>query len=463
MTSNITIGLKETNSAGDFRPNPVMRLRFFKTLPSAGILGLLILLGLPLQLSAQTKDSNSPPSNRWLVIMETSASMQPRAVTAEQIAAGLVSSGMNGQMRPGDTVGVWTFDGSLHTGDFPLQVWNPQSAKTIAQQVFTFLHSRKYEGQSRLDNVVAAMNQVVKNSEYITIILISDGMKTLNGIPFDEKINAAYQQWQNEQTKARMPFVTLLRAAHGKMAQYAVSAPPWPINLPPLPKEMLALAKTEMPKPAPAPKPAAPRIGAPLILRGKPKEATSESPSTASNAVPAAATAKQGSGGQTTEVQAAVSGPLTHGESESTPETTTEQANQNKNPPAVKPEPSATGIPSEVNSLETTATRSEFAKTSSETTEATVPNVHSETQVGAEGPDDKGREPLPGAAQTSSAPSQVAVVAGTTPDKGNLTLLWIGIPVALGVCAVTLLLVLRRSRNAEQASLITRSFDRDKR
>src|SRR5208283_5183287 len=57
------------------------------------------------------------------------------------------------------------------------------------------------------------------------------------GTPLEDRINASYQQWRDQQQKARMPFVTILRARNGEVGAYAVNTPPWPLQVPRLAEE----------------------------------------------------------------------------------------------------------------------------------------------------------------------------------------------------------------------------------
>src|SRR5690606_7688488 len=198
-------------------------------------------------LSAQ-ETNNEAPSNRWLLIVDTSNGMKERAESAHQILARLLASGVNGQLREGDSIGVWTFNDDLETGVFPLQIWTPQAQDTIAERVYKFLQAQKHEKSSRLDRLAADMNQVIKASDFITVIILSDGSSRIRGTPFDDQINASYKEWQEQQRKRQLPFVTLLRAEHGTVKHFAVNTPPFPFDLPPLPEELLKPRTTPPPK-----------------------------------------------------------------------------------------------------------------------------------------------------------------------------------------------------------------------
>ena len=242
--------------------------------------GLLLLWAIAPQhsFSQATATAAARPPNRWLLILETSRAMQPRAEAVAQIAGNLVLSGMSGQMRAGDTLGVWTFNRDLHAGSFPLQTVARDNTKTIAERVALFVAQQNFEGRASRDKVFPLMNTVISNSEFITVILISGGGETFSGTPFDQAINAIHKQWQAQQDKARLPFLTMLRAQQGRITDFEVGRPPGPLNLPPLPPELLVpdpvVEKPVPPKPVETPPaPVVPN----LIVHGKKPEPVSES------------------------------------------------------------------------------------------------------------------------------------------------------------------------------------------
>lgn len=174
-------------------------------------------------------------SNRYLFIVETSASMQPRGSGTLQMLVQLLMSGLNGNLRRGDTLGVWTFNEQLYAGRFPLQVWSPERRQTIAQRVTEFLRKQPLEKAPDLNLAMAEMLRVIKNSDNITVILFSDGSGQMRGTPFDDQINAVYWEQFLKMQKAGMPFVTVLRAHGGVIASHSVNFAPWPVDIPIIP------------------------------------------------------------------------------------------------------------------------------------------------------------------------------------------------------------------------------------
>ncbi|MFO1475735.1 MAG: hypothetical protein U1F98_03670 [Verrucomicrobiota bacterium] len=219
-------------------------------------------------------------SNRWLFIVETSGSMEERAPGIQRIIQGLLANGAGDQMRSGDTIGLWTYTDQVLPSQFPLQTWSPENASVIADRMNSYVKSQPFEKKGRFERVLPDVQKLITNSQFITVVLISDGAEKMRGTPFDKQINAAYDTWRKEQNKSLIPFVTILRADHGKITRAAVTAPPWPLEMPPLPPELTnrppvetaapappARPTTRQPPPAAAPRPAP--TAKPLIISGK--------------------------------------------------------------------------------------------------------------------------------------------------------------------------------------------------
>jgi hypothetical protein len=213
--------------------------------------------------------------NRYLLVVETSSCMANRVKGISATLEGALAARMKDQLRTGDTLGLWTFNEELYTGMFPLQTWSPETEKKIGPEVTKHLRQQRYTKRPRLDNVMVALQQVIRDSEFITVVLVTSGQNGIKGTPFDEAINNVFRDWSKKQEEARMPLVTVLRARRGRITDYRVSVTPFPIEMPPLPVELDPHAVAQKAKPrVPAhtelfkPQPNAP-IGQPLIVSGK--------------------------------------------------------------------------------------------------------------------------------------------------------------------------------------------------
>jgi hypothetical protein len=376
----------------------------------AGLLCLAVLTSCPLL--AQTGVAKTPlPSNRCLLVVETSRSMQRRADGVVLAVQKLLKSGLAEQLRPGDTLGVWTYNESLYAGRFPLQTWSPEAQEGITLRTVAFLKEQKYEKQASFDKVLPALSRLISGSPLITIILISSADETIHGTLFDAQINEFYQKWQDVQQKARMPFVTVLRARDGQFADFTVNTPPWPVQMPRMPQEV-QMAETVQTPVTKAVRTLPPPIAQPRILSGtgkksQPEEAPAPKPSTAPLPVPE-------------PKREIAKGPET--KPIASPPATPDAAPA---PPPPAPEPVA------------------------------VPAA-----AGKASSDADAARPLPAAPSTVSVPpvqTATAVPAGTLV---GWPIIWIAGLVLAGVAIGLVILLRRRSHAAPGASLITQSFER---
>jgi hypothetical protein len=250
---------------------------------------LLVLVWLRGLEAAQT---NAPPGNRFLLIVDTSKAMERRAGAVLQSVQDLFQNGLAPRLAAGDTLGVWTFNQQLFTGRFPLQHWWTTNGPEIQNRVLGFLREQKYENLSSLDSVLPALHGLIRQSPALNVILISDGSDAIRGTPFDEAINVVFNKWSATQRKANLPLLTLLSARNGSVADFSVSPAPWPLewpaalaakpatsavptstepavsNLPPVAPAVVASAQATLPAPpVPQPQAADPAVpGVPLAL-----------------------------------------------------------------------------------------------------------------------------------------------------------------------------------------------------
>jgi hypothetical protein len=208
------------------------------------------------------------PENRYLLVVETSAATANRVDGICEAVQGALVSGMKGQLHSGDTLGLWTFNQDLSTGKFPLQTWTPEADQTVRAAVLKHLRQQRCAKRPLLDPVMVALKQVILDSDFLTVVLITSGQAPIRGTPFDQKINEIFNDWGQKQQDARMPMLTVLRAKKGRITDYRISAAPFPIEMPPLPAELDPRALAQ--KATPVPKPQAPPVmGQPLIVSGK--------------------------------------------------------------------------------------------------------------------------------------------------------------------------------------------------
>lgn len=210
-------------------------------------------------------------SNRWLFVVETSRAMKKQLPAAQECVQGLLLSAMNGQMRAGDTFGVWTYDSELHAGDFPMQLWTPDVRLGLAQFTANFIKQQKCKGKAHLDKVMPDLLGLIQSSDTITVLVFSDGYEPFEGTPFDETVNTIYEQHRKELRDAEIPFVTVLQGRGGTITKCTINSTVGMISIPAIPQPEIIVQKPE-PQPvveaAAVPiAPAAPvKTNAPLIL-----------------------------------------------------------------------------------------------------------------------------------------------------------------------------------------------------
>ena len=202
--------------------------------------------------------------NRFLFIFDTSSDMKRRVPAVQRAVAALLATSASGQIRSNDSLGVWTFDQELHTGQFPLQLWQPDNSALIISNLNVFVGQQSYSKQTGFDTLVPPLNQVVQSSERLTVVIVCDGNGDIHGTPYDVGINQIFQQRQAERQKARLPIAIAIRSQLGHYVDCIVSFPPQPVSLPVFPPMPEAPAP---PKIVPTP----PRVVVPpLIIIGTP-------------------------------------------------------------------------------------------------------------------------------------------------------------------------------------------------
>ncbi len=196
---------------------------------------LLLLIG---RLEPVTADEAISPraENRFLFVVETSSAMTRFSKATKETVASLIESGVQGQVRPGDTFGLWVFNERLNA-TFQMQRWSADENKNLAAGVSDFLTKVRLEKKGDLRVVLSPLEPLVTASRALTVILISSGDQPIRGTPFDEEINAIYPLYAREFRNAKTPFVTILVARNGKWAAYSVNSSRGPLQIPnpPLP------------------------------------------------------------------------------------------------------------------------------------------------------------------------------------------------------------------------------------
>ncbi|HEY1790137.1 MAG TPA: hypothetical protein VGJ73_18465 [Verrucomicrobiae bacterium] len=233
--------------------------------------------------------SNQPRvENRLLLVFDTSSAMKRRLPNEAKAIDQLFQLTLNGKLRPGDSVGIWTFSRDLHLGQFPQQDWTPDMVNSLPPEIEGFLKKQRYAKDTRFEALIPTVNEVVRTSPRLTIVIFCDGDGQVNGIPGAASINASFKQHQHDMDKARMPFVIVLRSQfdRNQVGHYVgcTISSAQDVILPQFPPMQLP------PPPAPTPVKVAPQqpppVAPPLIVIGTNSETKPQTPVTAPPAAP---------------------------------------------------------------------------------------------------------------------------------------------------------------------------------
>jgi len=175
------------------------------------------------------------PEERWLLIFDTSAAMKKRLPAVEVAVKNFFTTGGSGQLQAGDSVGVWTFDQQLRTGQFPLIHWPPVNVGETASNLVAFVRQQHFTGKTSFAALQPLLGEVINHSERLTVIVYCDGQDVISWTPYAEGINRTFGQNQDERKSARQPFALLLRTQQGKFTGCAVNFPPGTFSIPAFP------------------------------------------------------------------------------------------------------------------------------------------------------------------------------------------------------------------------------------
>jgi hypothetical protein len=226
------------------------------------VFALLVAILLIPALHAQPESQNI--QNRFLLVFDTSAVMKKCLPTTRAAVKKLFFSMMNGQLQPGDTIGVWTFAQEVGPGRFPLQQWKPENAATIASNVTAFVESQRYRKSTDFKATMLLLGAIVQDSDRLTVLIFCDGDGKITRTPFDDAINTIFEKNSRPLQKALQPFVVVLRSQAGVYVGYTVNSAAESVNFPQFPP----LPQPAEPANAPVVPPKPVVLAPPLIIIG---------------------------------------------------------------------------------------------------------------------------------------------------------------------------------------------------
>lgn len=202
--------------------------------------------------------AESDSSYRYLIVLENSARMDRQREVALDTVHQLILNGIQGRIRDGDVLGIWTFRQQLNRDRFRPLIWSPGRARDAANAVYRTLRDAGFAEEPNLDLAVAGVIAAAQATDRLTVFLVVSGTQQIRGSSFDPEINQVFQQHAAAMRKNQKPFVVVLVMDQGQTVAHATNPGGGKIYIPPLP-EISAPVEAE-----PAPTSSATGVTAPL-------------------------------------------------------------------------------------------------------------------------------------------------------------------------------------------------------
>jgi len=208
-------------------------------------------------------------SNRFLFVIDTSAGMKPFEKGVQDSLFDMISTGMRGKMTNGDTYGLWLLGGDEIDMSFKMETWREKFKVEMGARTAMHVKEHGYRGKLDMAQSMKDVLAIVRGVGDVTLIFISNGETPLIKTPFDNAINARFQELAPVMKQKKATINTVLAAQDGKLVAWAVNSPDFPVEVPYVP-----------PKPKPAPM-VATKTPAPQATNTAPVTVASEAPTPA--------------------------------------------------------------------------------------------------------------------------------------------------------------------------------------
>lgn len=159
---------------------------------------------------------------RVLFLVETSSAMNASKLSLNSSMQSIIDSGLDGQLEYGDTIGIWTYNDKLNT-DCPMIMWRGEHVQDIKGAVKEWMSRQKYVHRAQFSNVLPLLQTVIRSSQRLIVIWISNGDDAISGTPFDKSINELQKEFRADFHKQHIPFVTLLVVRKGAIVDFTVN------------------------------------------------------------------------------------------------------------------------------------------------------------------------------------------------------------------------------------------------
>lgn len=195
--------------------------------PPLTLLWLLAQAGNP---SAQTLPPE--PVYRYLFVVDLSRAMAPHADAVRRAIFDCIAGGFDGQILPGETFGIWTYNDTANPRHFPPLTWQPSAAAEYADVAFRFLNLQRWQRTARPDLMLAEVFSAIRASPALTVFWFSATPVSMRNTPFGDSLEAFYRQIAAETQRARKPLLTTLVARSGEIAHAEAGFAVQPVRVP---------------------------------------------------------------------------------------------------------------------------------------------------------------------------------------------------------------------------------------
>ena len=209
------------------------------------VTGLLLAMMIPVLDAAPAAPTRRPV--RHVIVVENTKNMDRQREPAADIASRLILQGFGQRARAGDGVELWLVEDRVRTDVFERFTWERLRAVERSNEAFRLLRDLQPKvATATLGGVVPAAAATHATAGPTVIYLVTSGVDSLLGTPYDEAVNAIFFGHREKLRKARIPFVTVLVAQDGAWAGHGVTPGDRTPFIPPLPQP-----KPEAPPPPP--------------------------------------------------------------------------------------------------------------------------------------------------------------------------------------------------------------------
>jgi hypothetical protein len=100
--------------------------------------------------------------------------------------------------------------------------WNPRTKRLVADRFARKVAAQEFSGAADLGAAMAEVNRLIAAADELTVLILNDGTRALEGTAFDIAINAAYPPVSSGSVEPSSLYLTTLTARAGQMIGWSV-------------------------------------------------------------------------------------------------------------------------------------------------------------------------------------------------------------------------------------------------